>query len=98
MNFKQHQEDIKRLVSRGADGRGRFTAWKGVYVFSREANDKAQKIGVAYGTQGVYSRVKHYKICYPYPDEFYLHMLILTDDEPSARLLERKILNDKQIG
>ena len=89
---------IKKLLA--TPEKGKF--YKGVYVISRDEhenkNDDLQyKIGMAHGTGGLYERVKNYEMCYPYPDEFFIHFFIITHTEQDARNLEKVILNYKSM-
>ena len=89
---------IKKLLQ--MPEKGKF--YKGIYVISRDKNNnndtKLQyKIGMAYGEGGLYNRIRSYEMCYPYPDEFWIHFCILTHTEKDARALEKVILAYKSI-
>ena len=101
MDFKRKQIDIRNLLVLSEKKMSKSTAkkitykyqyQKGVYVFSKELNSDNHKIGMAFGSQGLFNRLKSYKICYPFPREFYLQYLFITD-KTSARALETQILD-----
>ena len=101
MDFKRKQTDIRRLLVLSEKRKSKSTAkkvtykyqyQKGVYVFSKELNSDNHKIGMAFGGGGLFNRLKSYKICQPFPREFYLQYLFITDSD-SARALETQILD-----
>ena len=66
--------------------------WKGCYVISRNNQDTVHKLGVAWGEGGLFNRLKNYKICMPYKDEYYVQYLFICQTKEKAKALERKIL------
>jgi len=98
MNFKKHEKKIKKLLVLSEKRRSethptqyRYQYQKGVYVISKDLNDDHHKIGMAHGSGGLFNRLKSYKICFPYPKEYYLQYLFICNST-NARLLEKKIL------
>ena len=101
MNFKDKQIDIQRLLVSGTRKNSKYenvpTYNKGVYLFSRKLNDTVHKIGVAFGEGGIYNRLKSYKICYPFKDEFYIQYTLTSPNATKAKQLEKIILADKRL-
>lgn len=109
MNFNSHHKSIKKLLllpekrkSRNPDKPDQNQFHRGIYVLSRDRetdkNNKLQyKIGMAHGAGGLYKRLGDYKICFPYPDEFYLHFIIITPSSEAAKKLERVILKERKM-
>ena len=99
MNFKKHEKKIKKLLvlseKRQSQGKTKTTYHyqyqKGVYVISKGLNDDHHKIGMAHGYGGLFDRLKSYKICWPFPKEYYLQYLFICNSA-NAKLLEKKIL------
>ena len=80
--------------------KGKF--YKGVYVISRDEHENKKdelqyKIGMAHGGGGLYRRIQSYEMCYPYPDEYFMHFFILTHTEQDAKDLEKVILDYKSM-
>ena len=112
MNFHDKSKDIRKLLkrpelrksnSKNPDKSNHNVAqfYKGIYVLSRDEeldkNGKLQyKIGMAHGSGGIYERLKSYKNCFPYEDEFYLHFCIITPKEEDAKKLEKIILRSDE--
>ena len=100
MNFKKHEKKIKKLLvlpekrsSKGANPTQlRNTYQKGVYLLSRDKDDENVKIGMAHGYGGLFERLKSYKLCFPYPNEYYLQYVFICNTSQNARDLERIIL------
>ena len=92
MNFNLHERDLKDFLSDDLGER-----YRGVYVISRHKNDTSFKIGVSYGKGGLFNRLKSYKICWPYEDEYYLHFAALTFSADDAKILEKSLLNHSTI-
>ena len=92
MNFKDNEKKIKNLLHEQTID-GKFHGARGVYVWSRDYSDTVMKFGVSYGRAGIYNRLRSYKICYPFPSEYFIHMLIITPTGDDARALEKKMLN-----
>ena len=98
MNFKKQEKKIKKLLvlsekrqSETHPTQYRYQYQKGVYVISKDLDDTHHKIGMAHGSGGLFNRLKSYKICWPYPREYYLQYLFICNST-NARLLEKKIL------
>ena len=100
MNFKKQENKIKKLLvlaeKRASTSAKKKTTYKyqfqkGVYVFSRLRDDDNVKIGMAYGNGGLFERLKTYKICYPFPNEFNLQYLFICNKD-NAKILEKTIL------
>lgn len=87
MNFVAHLTDIQNKLFR----RDRFG---GCYVYSREMGDVTFKLGMS---ENLFARVKQAKSCYPYPSEFWLHMLMICHRKADIRPLEKKLLTNKQL-
>ena len=45
----------------------------------------------------LFGRVKQAKACYPYPSEFWLHMLMICHRKSDIRKLEDKLLKNKHL-
>jgi hypothetical protein len=71
--------------------------FKGVYIFSRDLDDTSYKIGMAWGIGGLFQRLKSYKICYPYKNEFFLQYLLISATADDAKDLEKKVLDSKRL-
>ena len=104
MNFKNYESDIEHLFllpdkreSGGKTKRKVKQFHKGVYVISRDLDDNTHKIGVAYGAGGLFNRVKSYKICMPYKDEFFLQYAFVSATGDDAKQVEKEILESKTI-
>lgn len=109
MNFNDYHSDIKKLLirpekrkSRNINKSDQDQFYKGIYVISRDKeldkNEKLQyKVGMAHGSGGIYKRMDGYKMCFPYPDEFWMHFCVITPKAENAKLLEQKILADKHM-
>jgi hypothetical protein len=99
MDFKKHENKIKKLLvlseKRQSQGKNKtkyvYQYQKGVYVISKNLNDDNHKIGMSHGFDGLFGRLKSYKICYPFPKEYYLQYLFICNST-NAKLLEKKIL------
>ena len=101
MNFKDKQVDIQLLLESGSRTNSKEkkvpTYNKGVYIFSRKLNDDVHKIGVAFGSGGIYERLKSYKICYPFKNEFYIQYIITCETVAKAKRLEKTILKNHRL-
>jgi hypothetical protein len=97
MDFKKYEKQIKNLLvlpekrKSATSSQMRNQYQKGVYVFSRDKDDEHHKIGNAHGYGGLFQRLKSYKICYPFPNEFFLQYLFICDSK-NAEILEKIIL------
>ena len=100
MNFKNKEIQIKNLLvlseKRASTSAKKKTTYryqyqKGVYIISRLKDDDNVKIGMAHGGGGLFNRLKSYKICWPFPKEYYLQYLFICDSV-NAKILEKKIL------
>jgi hypothetical protein len=110
MNYKRHENDLKKLLFTGrrksvSEKTGKVTYPKkhyaGVYVISRDEDDTVFKIGMAWGKGGLANRLNSYKICFPHPEEYFVHMLIITTisntKNQEARLLEKILLKQRSL-
>jgi hypothetical protein len=101
MNFKENMEDLRQLLRKGttktSKGKNKATYQMGTYMFTRDFNDNHTKVGVSYGSGGVYTRLKSYKICYSFPDEFYIQKIIISQTSDDAKEVERLILKSKRL-
>ena len=109
MNFNKRHKDIKKLLlhpekrkSGNPEKSDKEQFYKGIYVISRDEetdkNDQLRyKIGMAYGAGGIYKRMDGYKMCFPYPDEFWMHFCIITPNAEHAKKLEKIILAYKNM-
>lgn len=109
MNFNDHHLDIKKLLVRAEKRKSanpnkpdQEQFYKGIYVISRDQEiDKNKtlqyKVGMAHGDGGIYKRMDGYKMCFPYPDEFWMHFCVITPKSQDAISLEKKILADKHM-
>jgi hypothetical protein len=105
MNVKDHEKDIGKLLllpdtraSKGAKVKQVKQYFKGIYIFSRDKDDLNFKIGVAYGAGGIFQRLKNYKICYPYRNEFFLQYAIVSPTSDDAKTLESAIFRNKALN
>ena len=55
------------------------------------------KIGMAFGQGGLYQRLKDYKLCYAFEDEFWVQFLIIGTTSDDSKTLEKKILARKEL-
>ena len=101
MNFKDHEKKIQSFLktgsrkSQGKTEKNVATYQRGVYVISRFLNDDYVKIGNAHGSGGLFQRLKSYKICYPFKDEYFLQYLFICPSSKDAEKLEKHILSRK---
>ena len=101
MNFKDHEKKIQSFLktgsrkSTGKTEKNVATYQRGVYVISRFLNDDYVKIGMAHGDGGLFQRLKSYKICYPFKDEYFLQYLFIWPSSKNAEKLEKHILSRK---
>lgn len=79
MNYVKYQSEIKGLLDKKS----------GIYLFSREQKDKTFKFGMS--EAGLFSRLRQHKSCYPFKSEYWLQMIILTDNK-HTRILEKTFL------
>jgi hypothetical protein len=106
MNFKNNEKDIQKLLRSGTrvtrskdpkkNGQKRPTYHRGLYVISRGERDSTYKIGMAHGDGGLFTRLKSYKLCWPYENEFYVHYLVVCPTAKDAMKLERAVLKNKR--
>jgi len=99
MNFIKYEQDFKQILFKGKAktkaGKDKDTFHRGMYIFSRDLDDVRFKVGLSYGESGLYTRLKNqYRICYAYPNEFFVHFLVLSLAPRQARQLEKKMLAD----
>jgi hypothetical protein len=102
MNFTDEQKAIekllllpdKRVSIKGGDKKQYY---KGVYIFSRDVDDTSYKIGMAWGVGGIFQRLKNYKICYPYENEFFIQYILISATSEDAKKLEKKILSSQKL-
>ena len=108
MNFKDHEKDLRKLLllpNRRATAstdpkkanNTKPTFYKGIYVLSKNEDDSTHKIGMAHGNGGLFERLKTYKMCFPYKDEFWLQLLIITPISKDAITLEKQVLKSKHF-
>jgi hypothetical protein len=100
MNFTDNQFAIEKLLmlpDKVAGKKNKSAYFKGVYIFSRDYDDTSYKIGMAWGVGGLYQRLKNYKICYPYKNEFFLQYLLISATADDAKTLETKVLASKKL-
>lgn len=105
MNFNSHYKEVKRLLLRpdkrksaNSNKPDQQQYYPGIYVISRDKElDKNQqlqyKIGMAWGSGGIYKRMDGYKVGFPYEDEFWMHFCIITRNVEDTKKLEKIILN-----
>lgn len=106
MNFKDNQKNIQKLLRSGTRttrstnpkkaGEKKTTYYRGLYVISRGEGDSTFKIGMAHGDGGLFTRLKSYKLCWPYENEFYVHYLVVCPTAKDAKELERQVLKNKR--
>ena len=83
MNFIENQKNIRKLLlrperraTRSTDpkkaGKTVPTFYRGIYVISRLENDNIHKIGMAHREGGLFERLKDYKLCFPFKNEFWV--------------------------
>ena len=100
MNFTDNQFAIEKLLmlpDKVAGKKNKSAYFKGVYIFSRDYDDTSYKIGMAWGIGGLFQRLKNYKICYPYKNEFFLQYLLISATADDAKTLETKVLASKKL-
>jgi hypothetical protein len=104
MNFKRYRDDIKYNLLRLENdrvsektGKLKKTFHKGVYVISQYEDQTNYKIGLARGNSGLYSRIKSYQTCYPYPDELWVYFMIICLSVEDAVKFEKIILADEKL-
>ena len=100
MNFTDNQFAIEKLLmlpDKVAGKKNKSAYFKGVYIFSRDYDDNSYKIGMAWGVGGLFQRLKNYKICYPYKNEFFLQYLLISATADDAKTLETKVLASKKL-
>jgi hypothetical protein len=109
MNFFDREKEIKQLLildekRERVDKAPADRHWKGCYVISRNDQDNVHKLGVAWGEGGLFNRLKNYKICMPYQDEYFVQYIFVCDTKEKSQELEKKILSrtdkftDKRIA
>lgn len=98
MNFHKARLRLKKLliydqrIRQGKQkGKKVITSWPGCYIFSQEEPTKAKvfKIGMS---SHIYERLKNYKLCFPFNDEFNIPLLVLTKNGEDAFEIEQKII------
>ena len=97
MNFIDNQLQIDELLLLPDKVGGKKNYFKGVYIFSRDYDDTSYKIGMAWGKGGLFERLKSYKICYPYKNEFFLQYLLISTTSDDAKTLETTVLASKKL-
>jgi hypothetical protein len=70
---------------------------KGVYFISQYEQSDVHKIGLAWGQGGLYERLKDYKLCYAFEDEFWLKFLIIGTTSDDSKELEELVLASKRL-
>ena len=96
MNFKNHESDLKQLLQIPVPGRKKFYH-KGCYIIQRDAGDLSYKIGMSWGKSGLLVRLRSYKICFPYVNEFYVKYLVLSSTSDDAKMLEKRVLAQRKL-
>lgn len=104
MNFKSHSTDIRNLLRTGyrfskstkPENKKKKVATynSGIYMVSRDYDDDFYKIGKS---KNLYNRLGDYKLCFPYPDEMWLQMIIITKDDDDAKQLEKEFINSSKL-
>lgn len=104
MNFKSHATDIRNLLRTGyrfskstkPENKKKKVATynSGVYMLSRDYDDRHYKIGIS---KNLYNRLTDYKVCLPYPDEMWLQMVIITPSNVEAKQIEKELINAKKF-
>jgi len=108
MNFKNNEKSIRKLLllpnrrktqSKDPKKAKRTvpTFYRGIYVISRREEDDVHKIGMAHGAGGLFTRLKDYKLCFPFKDEFWVNLLITTPTAADAKKLERVVLKHNRF-
>jgi hypothetical protein len=87
MNYVKHLKDIENKLFR----KDRFG---GCYVYSEHQNDKAFKLGMSEAS--LFARVKQAKFCFPLPNTFFIHLLIICHNKKNIRPLEKKLLAESK--
>ena len=98
MNFIENETNFKKLLVSGTRktkrGETKDTYYRGMYIFSRDLDDVRFKVGLAWGQGGLFERLKkQYRICYPFPKEFYIHFMVLSLTPEHARKVEKLMLS-----
>lgn len=100
MNFKDNQNDVRQLlkypdrVKSKISGRLRPRYFPGCYLITRKLNDNEWKVGTS---SNLYMRLKDYKICWPYEDEFYIDYLVISATSSDSKSIEKQLLNEKKL-
>ena len=108
MNFVKYEKSIRKLLllpnkrdSKPNKKTGKITKKptyaKGVYVFSKDERSDVHKIGLAWGNGGLYERLKGYKLCFPFEDEFWLKFVIIGTSAADSKKLEKLVLASKRL-
>ena len=108
MNFVRYEKSVQKLLklpnkrdSKPNKKTGKVTKkptfYKGVYIFSKDEVSDVHKIGMAWGAGGMFQRLKGYKLCYPFENEFWVKLLIIGTTSADSKKLEKLILASKRL-
>ena len=104
MNVHTYQKDLEQLLltgereSQGKNKVVRPTYYSGVYILSRSLKNLNYKLGMAWGTGGIFKRIiSQYKICFAGKDEFFIRYLVICPRQKEGKkhfayLMEQELL------
>ena len=104
MNVHTYQKNLEQLLltgereSKGKTKSLRPTYYSGVYILSRSLENQNFKLGMSWGTGGIYKRIiSQYKICFAGKDEFFIRYLVICPRQKAgtkhfAYIMEKKLL------
>ena len=104
MNVHTYQKNLEQLLltgereSKGKTKSLRPTYYSGVYILSRSLENQNFKLGMSWGTGGIYKRIiSQYKICFAGKDEFFIRYLVICPKQKAGKkhfayLMEQEML------
>ena len=104
MNVHTNQKNLEQLLltgereSQGKKKGVRPTYYSGVYILSRSLKNLNFKLGMAWGTGGIFKRIiSQYKICFAGKDEFFIRYLVICPRQKEGKkhfayLMEQELL------
>ena len=103
MNVHTHQHDLEQLLRTGVrESKGktkvRPTYYSGVYILSRSLENQNFKLGMSWGTGGIFKRIiSQYKICFAGKNEFFIRYLVICPRQKEGKkhfayMMEQELL------
>ena len=105
MNVHTYQKNLEQLLRTGVrESKGkktkavRPTYYSGVYILSRSLENQNFKLGMSWGTGGIYKRIiSQYKICFAGKDEFFIRYLVICPKQKEGKkhfayMMEQELL------